>query len=263
MMWFCSLYSGSSGNCLYVGSEKANILIDAGLSGKRIANSLDEIGISPRDIDALLITHEHSDHIKGAGILSRMFNIPIYANNNTWESMKGMIGNIKEENIRVIDTGDPFEIGDIVVKSYSTPHDAAESVGYSFIHGKKKVCIATDIGHVSGTVFENVRDSDLILLESNHDVEMLKFGPYPYVLKRRILSNIGHLSNDDAGKAIPEMLGNKRLTVVLGHLSQQNNYPELAYQTVMTVLKECGVDVRKDITLDLAHRDRTGTFFDI
>jgi phosphoribosyl 1,2-cyclic phosphodiesterase len=219
-MWFCSLYSGSSGNSIYVGSKEANILIDAGLSGKKIVSSLGEIGISPQNINALLVTHEHIDHVRGVGVMSRMFNIPVFANNNTWEQMKPLIGNIKEENIRIIDGTKPFTIGDIEIKPYSIPHDAADPFGYCFYSHNRKISIATDIGHISDNVFENIKGSDLLLLESNHDVEMLKFGPYPYPLKRRILSDVGHLSNDDAGKSILRLIGDKFMTVILGHLRE-------------------------------------------
>jgi Metal-dependent hydrolases of the beta-lactamase superfamily I len=262
-MWFCSLYSGSSGNCIYVGSRNANILIDAGLSGKKIVGSLNEIGVSPGKVDGILVTHEHKDHIHGVGVLSRMFNIPIYANNNTWEHMKSDIGKIKEENIRIIENDRVFSIGDIDIKSYSTPHDAADPVGYCFFSGSSKISIATDIGHMSENVLNNVKDSDLLLLESNHDVEMLKVGPYPYVLKRRIMGEFGHLSNEDAGKAILKLIGSKPMTVVLGHLSQQNNYPELAYRTVISVLEENGVDIQKNLKIDLADRYNVGTFFEV
>jgi len=246
-----------------VGSQRTNILVDVGLSGKSIVSSLNEIGISPKSIDGLLITHEHSDHVRGAGIFSRMFNIPIYANNRTWESMHKSIGKIKDENIKIINTDESFFIGDIEVKAYSIPHDAIDPVGYCFFNNGKKVSIATDIGHLSENVLNNIKGSDLVLLESNHDVEMLKVGPYPYILKRRILGDRGHLSNDDAGKAILRLVGEKFITVVLGHLSQQNNYPELAYRTVLSILEENGVYTDRDLKLDLAHRSSVGTFFQV
>jgi len=262
-MWFCSLYSGSSGNCIYVGTGNANILIDAGLSGKNIVHALDEIGVSPKKIDALLITHEHSDHIRGAGVLSRMFNIPIYANNSTWEIMQGSIGKVKDENIKIIGIDEYFTVGDIDIKSYSTPHDAVNPVGYCFLNGGRKISIATDIGHVSENVLNNIKGSNLVLLESNHDVEMLKFGPYPYVLKRRILSDIGHLSNEDAGKAVLKFLEGDSMRVILGHLSKQNNYPELAYKTVQCVLEEEGIKIGSDVKLSMAQRENVSNFFEI
>lgn len=262
-MWFCSLFSGSSGNSIYVGTEKTNVLVDAGLSGKRVSNSLREIGISPKEINALLVTHEHIDHIRGVGVMSRMFNIPVYANTNTWESMQNIIGNISNDNIRIIDNSIPFTIGDIEVKPFSTPHDAADPFGYCFFNDGTKISIATDIGHVSDCVFDSIKDSNLILLESNHDVEMLKFGPYPYALKRRILSDVGHLSNDSAGEAIVKLLRDKRMTVILGHLSEQNNYPELAYRTVVSILEENGIDINSDIKIDMAGRNSVSSFYEL
>lgn len=262
-MWFCTLYSGSSGNSIYVGTKNTNILIDAGLSGKKINSSLKEIGIEPNKIDAILVTHEHIDHSKGVGILSRMFNIPIYANNKTWEAMSNIIGSVKDENVKVINTRQCFDIGDITVKAYKTPHDAAESNGYCFMEGNKKISIATDIGHISDEVYDNIKDSDITLLESNHDVDMLKVGPYPYVLKRRILSDIGHLSNKAAGECITKLISNKLMTVILGHLSHQNNYPELAYQTVKSVLNENDITINKDVNIDIASRESVGKFYQI
>lgn len=262
-MWFCSLYSGSSGNCLYVGTPKTNILIDAGLSGKKIVSSLKEIGIPPESIDALLITHEHGDHIKGAGIISRMFNIPIFANNNTWEAMAKSIGKVKEENIKVINVDKGFTIGDIDILPYSIPHDAIEPVGYCLGNKGKKISIATDIGHVNEYMINKIQGSNFMLLEANHDVEMLKFGPYPYPLKRRVLSDIGHLSNDDAGKAILNLFKDKPLNVMLGHLSKQNNYPELAYETVVSFLKQNCINIGKDVNLDLASRDSISNFIEV
>lgn len=262
-MWFCSLFSGSSGNSIYIGTGKTNVLVDAGLSGKRVVNSLKEIGISPKEINAILVTHEHIDHIRGVGVMSRMFNIPVYANTNTWESMEKIIGKINENNIRIIDKDSPFAVGDIEIMPFSTPHDAADPCGYSFLNEGAKVSIATDIGHVSDCVFDNIKDSNLILLESNHDVEMLKFGPYPYALKRRILSDVGHLSNESAGKAIVELLKDKYMTVVLGHLSEQNNYPELAYRTVVSILEENGIDIDSDIKIDMAGRNNVSSLYEL
>lgn len=262
-MWFCSLFSGSSGNCLYIGTSSTNILIDAGLSGKKISSSLDSIGINPGKIDALVVTHEHSDHVRGVGVMSRMFNIPVYANNKTWVSMKETIGSIKQENVKVIDNHSVFTIGDIDLKPFKTPHDAADSVGYCLFNNNTKISIATDIGHISDCVYENILDSNLVLLESNHDVEMLKSGPYPYILKRRILSDTGHLSNTDAGEAIVRLFKDRNMTVVLGHLSEQNNFPELAYRTVSCILEENKICIDRDMKLDMAGRNSTGVFYDI
>lgn len=257
-MKFCSIYSGSSGNCLYVASDTTKILIDSGLTGKKIQEGLKEIDINPEEIDAMVITHEHDDHIKSAGILSRRFNIPIYANTKTWEAMSKSIGKVNDENIRVFEGYEPFEIGDILVKPFPIPHDAASPCGYSFMHGGKKVSVATDIGYVTEEIKANIMNSDLILLEANHDVEMLKVGPYPYHLKRRVLSNEGHLSNEDAGKAIVEIINGRTSKIILGHLSNTNNYPELALRTVISVLQMNGIIDGEHIEIDIAHRDRVG-----
>lgn len=257
-MEFCSIYSGSSGNCLYVGTEKTKLLVDAGLTGKKVQEGLKEIGIDPTEIKGILITHEHDDHIKAVGILSRRFNIPIYANTNTWNAIYKAIGEVKLHNIKVFEGYEGFEIGDIFIKPFKIPHDAVDPVGYSFYHKNKKISIATDIGHSSKEVKENIKDSDFILLESNHDVELLKIGPYPYHLKRRILSDRGHLSNEDAAKTILEILNQRIKKVMLGHLSQTNNYPELALRTVISILEMNGVRDGEDIIIDIAHRDRVG-----
>lgn len=257
-MEFCSIYSGSSGNCLYVASESTKILIDSGLTGKKIQAGLKEIGVNPEDIDAMVITHEHDDHVKSAGILSRRFNIPIYANTKTWGAMANALGKISEENIKVFEGYDAFEIGDILVKPFEIPHDAACPCGYSFMNGGNKISVATDIGYVTEEIKKNIMDSDLILLEANHDVEMLKVGPYPYPLKRRVLSNLGHLSNEDAGKAIVEILNGKTKKIILGHLSNTNNYPALALRTVISVLQMNGIIDGEHVEIDIAHRDRVG-----
>lgn len=253
-MIFCSLYSGSSGNSIFISSEHSNILIDAGLPGKRIEKALSDINKDASSIDGIFITHEHIDHIKGVGVLSRKYHIPIYANAETWNSMYNLIGKISEENIKIIDSN-AVDINDLHITNFKIPHDAANPCGYSINQGNKRVSIATDLGYFSDEVKESIKDSDVILLESNHDTEMLKFGPYPYPLKRRILSDVGHLSNDACGKAISEIVKDSHKTIILGHLSKTNNYPDLAYATVANVLSDCGFKVNEDLNLYLAKRD--------
>jgi len=259
MVRFCSLFSGSSGNCIFVSDEKTRILIDVGLSGVRIIEALNSIGESPSDISAILITHEHSDHTKGVGILSRKFNIPIYANNGTWGGMRRELGKLNPDNIKVFDTNIEFMVGDIGVKPFTIPHDAAEPVGYSFHIGNKKVTSATDIGHMNNTLLGELKNSDLLLLESNHDIEMLKVGPYPYYLKQRILSNHGHLCNEMAGKVVSYLAEQGTKRFVLGHLSKENNFPELAYQTSLNALVEKGIEVGREVTLEVASREHVGS----
>ncbi|MBK5241670.1 MBL fold metallo-hydrolase [Clostridium sp.] len=253
-MIFCPLYSGSTGNSIFVASENTKILVDAGMPGKSIESALKHINQNPSDVDGIFITHEHSDHIKGAGIISRRYDIPIYANKNTWEAMENKIGNVKEHNIKVI-YNNSVDIKDMHIINYNISHDAAEPIGYALYSGNKKACIATDLGYFSEEVKNIIKDADVILLESNHDVEMLKFGPYPYPLKRRILSDVGHLSNEACGNAIVEIMNNKQKHIVLGHLSKTNNYPELAYQTVVNILNENHIKIGRDVSLILARRD--------
>lgn len=263
-MVFCSLYSGSSGNSMFITSDRAKILIDAGLPGKKIDEALKAIDEETKNIDGIFITHEHSDHIKGVGVISRKYDIPIYANADTWSAMEGSLGKIKEHNIKVIDKRSVTEIGDLNIKAFNIPHDASGPMGYTVSDGKKNISIATDFGTFTREIYDNVKDSEVILLESNHDVNMLKFGPYPYQLKRRILSEIGHLSNDDCGNAIVELVkcGNNK-KIILGHLSNTNNQPDLAYATVLDVLNDNGIKNNEDIILTMANRHNPSSYIKI
>ncbi|NLK95455.1 MAG: MBL fold metallo-hydrolase [Clostridiales bacterium] len=255
-MKFCPLYSGSSGNSIFVSTEKARILIDAGLPGKKIYDALESIGESAENLDGIFVTHEHSDHIKGIGVVSRKYDIPIYANSNTWSAMENSLGKIKEHNIKIIDRRSIVNIEDMSVKSFAIPHDAASPVGYTVVNNDKKVSVATDFGVFTEEIYVNIKDSNIVLLESNHDVNMLKFGPYPYNLKRRILSEVGHLSNDDCGEAIVALakssIGKK---IILGHLSNTNNNPDLAYATVLGVIKDKGIEIGHDVCISMANRN--------
>lgn len=259
MIKFCSLFSGSSGNALFIGTEKTKLLIDAGLSGKRILEALCSIGENPAELSAILITHEHVDHVRGAGIVSRKQNVPIYANEATWQAMECGLGPVKLENRCAFCTGEEFEIGDICVRPFAIPHDAAEPVGYNFFAEGRKITTATDIGHMNKELLPYIEGNDLLLLESNHDTEMLKVGPYPWPLKKRILGDHGHLSNEIAAKVIAYLAekGGKRF--ILGHLSHENNFPELAYQTALNALTEKQIVVGGDVTLEVALRDRAGS----
>src|SRR5665647_472235 len=258
MIKFCGLYSSSRGNSIFLKSDKSSILIDAGLSGSKIIEALCSIDVDPSEIDAIVITHEHSDHIQGAGILSRRFDIPIYANCKTWDAMTPLLGNIAIKNIQCFKTGQEFYIDDICVKPFKTPHDAAESVGFNFFVDNKKITVATDIGYIFDELYEAVEGSDLVLLESNHDVDMLMAGRYPWSLKKRILSDHGHLSNMSAGEVIAKIAIKGTTKFLLGHLSEENNFPELAYQTVANILNENNIKPGIDVTLDVLPRCNPG-----
>lgn len=258
-MIFCPLFSGSSGNSTFIASNNTKILVDAGLTGKAIEKALKSINQNPNDIDAILVTHEHIDHVKGVGVLSRRYDIPIYTNKLTWNAMLKSIGKIKEHNIKVI-CNNYIKIKDMDIISYKISHDAADPRGYKICNKNKCACIATDLGFFSDEIKENLSQADVILLESNHDVEMLKFGPYPYTLKRRILGKKGHLSNDDCGKAILDILNTKFKKIILGHLSKINNYPDLAYKTVVNMLNEDGVKLNRDLSISMANRNMPSNY---
>lgn len=254
-MKFCSLYSGSSGNSIFVGSDNAKILIDAGLPGKKIDEALKQIGQNPNDIDGIFITHEHIDHIKGVGVLSRKYDIPIYAPPDTWVAMESTIGKIKEHNIKVMDRRSSISINDIDIKSFIIPHDAASPVGYTINLGGKQVSVATDFGTFTREIYDNIKDSEAILIESNYNPQMLDMGPYPYNLKLRIKGVEGHLSNEDCGKAIVQILKNGLgKKIMLGHLSNTNNTPDVAEITVKDILKENNIKIGSDVFLTMANR---------
>ncbi len=258
MTKFCSLYSGSSGNSIFIGNKKTKILIDAGMSFKKISEALLSIGENVHDLNAVLITHEHSDHAKGIRVLYKKLGIPIYANEKTWDSLQPEALKIGTNDICYFNTEEGFEIGDMWIKPFLIPHDAAEPVGFCIHIGDKKVTTATDIGHMTRKLLDNFLKSDLLFLESNHDVEMLKVGRYPWFLKQRILGENGHLSNEMAGKVIAWMAEQGTKRFYLGHLSSENNFPELAYQTVCNALGEKSICAGADVLLDVALRDRVG-----
>ena len=253
---FCSLSSGSSGNCQYIGTDRTRILIDAGFSGKRIEDLLSSIDICPTTIDYILVTHEHIDHVKGVGILSRRYDIPILANEKTWLSMDKIIGKIKDKNIKIIESDKDFQLEDLVIHPFKIFHDAAEPVGYCIYYKNIKISIITDTGRVNANMKNKIKGSSLYLMESNHDVKMLKEGKYPRFLKKRVLSMEGHLSNIDAGLALSQVLSGNGEVVLLAHLSKENNIPSLAHQTVRECVEGYGIDVYRDIVLDLTYRDR-------
>lgn len=233
-MRLCSIASGSSGNCIYVGSDTTHLLVDVGISGKRTEAGLNELDLSMRDIDGIFITHEHTDHIAGLGVLARKYEIPIYATKGTIEALKrtASLGKIPEELYQPVCADEKVIIKDLVCNPMRISHDAAEPVAYRIGHGKKHVGIITDLGNYNDYTVESLKGMDALLLEANHDVNMLQVGPYPYRLKQRILGDKGHLSNERAGQLLCKLLHEGLQAVMLGHLSKENNLPELAYEAV-------------------------------
>ena len=236
MLKFCSLYSGSSGNSLLVKTENTNILIDAGVSSKKIETALNNIEINPEEIDGILITHEHTDHIQGLGTFAKKYNLPVYVNQKTLDAMPSQKEKISEKNIHIIKIEEKFEINDLRIKPFSIPHDAANPCGFNIFKDNKKISIATDIGHLTNGIIKNLEDSSFVLLEANYDPDVLMYSRYPYTLKARIAGPTGHLSNESAGKAISHLLNSGLKEAMLGHLSKESNFPELAYKTVVETL---------------------------
>ena len=233
-MRLCSIASGSSGNCIYVGSESTHLLVDTGISKKRIEEGLKELDVKGNELNGILITHEHSDHIQGLGVFSRKYEIPVYATRGTIEGIRQSksLGKLPEGLLREIQIDHPFSIGNIEVNPFRISHDAKEPAAYRFASGSKSVAVATDMGIYDDYTVEHLRDLDAILLEANHDIHMLEVGVYPYHLKRRVAGDKGHLSNETSGRLLCDILNNHMKSIILGHLSKENNYEQLAYETV-------------------------------
>ena len=207
-MRMVSIASGSSGNCIYIGSDDTHILVDAGISNKRIMAGLNDLGLAGTDMAGILITHEHSDHIRGLGVISRKYHLPIYGTQKTLNEISSCssLGNFDKGLLKPIDPDVDFMVGDLKIRPFKIDHDAADPVAYRVENGKKSVAVATDMGHYDEYIVENLKGLDAVLLESNHDVRMLETGPYPYHLKRRILGDRGHLSNENAGRLLNRIL---------------------------------------------------------
>lgn len=240
---FSVLASGSSGNAFYIESEKEKILVDAGLSGKKIDQLFNEVHVDPEKLTKILVTHEHSDHIKGLGVIARKYHLPIYANEKTWKAMENSIGTISIDQKFIFRTGETKSFGDIDIESFGVSHDAAEPMFFTFYCGGKKVALVTDLGYVSERIKKTVEDADAYIFEANHDVGMLQMGRYPWNVKRRILSDSGHVSNEDCGLALTDIIGNRTKRIYLAHLSKDNNMKDLARMSVDSVLKERGINV--------------------
>jgi phosphoribosyl 1,2-cyclic phosphodiesterase len=257
MMKICSIASSSSGNCIYVGSANTHILIDSGISGKRLKAGLDMIGVNPESIDGILVTHEHSDHIKGLGVVSRKYRIPIYTSELTWEKIitSGLTGIIDKTLFNRITPDCEFRIKDLVIHPFSISHDAVQPLCYTLSKDSKKISIATDLGCYDSYITEKLKDSNILFIEANHDIEMLKNGDYPYYLKKRILSDKGHLSNVMSGKLISELLNEKLQYIILGHLSRENNHPDRAHEAVRAELSANEKNCIHDFQLIVSERE--------
>lgn len=258
-MRMMSIASGSSGNCIYIGTDDANILVDAGISKKRIVDGLKTIDLSLEDIDAILITHEHDDHIRGIGVLERKCVIPVYSTIGTLEFIKDCtkLGKLPTDIYNSIVPGESFCIKDLLVTPVSISHDAVDPVAYVFSKGDKRIGVLTDIGYYDDNILTAFQDLNALLVESNHDVNMLLTGAYSYSLKQRILGKKGHLSNESCGRMLGELLNDKMKSILLGHLSKENNFPDLAYETVRMEINLSDNNYKaEDFNICVAFRDR-------
>lgn len=262
---FCPLFSGSTGNCSFVAAADTHILVDAGASAARINAALEQIGASLRQIDGVLITHEHVDHIQGVGVLARK-GLKIYANEGTWQAMylSGKLGDIPASSRVVFTSGHDFGIGSLAISPLSISHDAAEPVGYVIGARARRLAFVTDTGYLPPAVEEATLGVDILMLESNHDVALLESNArYPAQLKRRILSNKGHLSNDMAASLLPRYATSGVSHIALAHLSQENNTPELAFDTAAAALLSQGVDLGSEIRLGMTWPHQVGEIWGV
>ena len=257
-MELCSIASGSSGNCIMAGMDGCRLMIDAGVSGKRIEQGLNALGHKTSEMQGVLVTHEHIDHIGGLGVIARRHGLPIYATEKTKQAIlkTRSVGKIDESLFHVIEKNVRFQIGDLEVEPMEISHDAADPVAYVLRAHGKSAAVVTDLGVYDSSLIEKLSGLDALLLEANHDVNMLQAGPYPYYLKQRILGARGHLSNERAGQPLRRIWHDGIKAVILGHLSQENNYELLAYETVRLELA-LGADPKlgKDVPIYIAKRD--------
>ena len=258
MLKFCSLYSGSSGNSFLVQSDKTKILVDAGVSCKKIVDALASLNIVMEDIDAIMVTHEHTDHTQSIGTISKKYGTKIYANKKTWQAMPDQIKKIENKNIFYFSNNEKFVFKDLEILPFNIPHDAANPCGFSIFKDNTKISITTDIGHIDDNVLNNLKHSKFILLEANYEPEVLKYSRYPFSLKERISSPLGHLSNIDAGKTLNYLADYGLENAVIAHLSNENNFPELAYKSVLEQ-----IDHNKKLNIEIASRYEPTKFFNV
>ena len=254
---FCSLSSGSSGNCYLIGSDDTFLLVDAGITCKRITDGLSDLNLTPEMISGVLITHEHVDHIKGAEVLSRKYDIPLFTNEKTGAEVLRLMKKTEGVSLRYFENSRPFTLGNIDIMPFPVCHDAVDAVGFSLYCGNSQISTATDTGCITPEMMTEIAGADLLVLEANHDEDMLKMGKYPWFLKQRILSAHGHLSNEAAGQAIAQLseYNPKQRQILLAHLSRENNFPEMAFETVKNVLEENDMPLGKWLKLNLLRRD--------
>lgn len=253
MARFCPLFSGSSGNSIYIGTSETGILVDIGMNAKQTTLALERMGINPDSIKAVFITHEHSDHINGLRVFAARHGLNVYSSKGTLDALDN--NGVLNGKFFADEIASGVEVDGMNITAFRTPHDSKESVGYKIeMPGGRKAAVVTDLGIMTDEIMSAISGCDLVLIESNHDVKMLQNGAYPYYLKRRILSDDGHLSNENCAKAVTELIKTGTTRFFLGHLSRENNIPELAYQNTYSALMDCGAKEGEDFLLSVAPR---------
>ena len=260
MLTYMTLASGSSGNASLVSCGDTHVLLDAGVSARRITTGLKTAGVSPRELSAILVTHEHHDHISGLTVLTKTLRVPVLASGPTCRELLRRVPFI-EDLLRPQEPGTGLSLGELWVESFSTPHDAAGSVGYSITGGGCRAVLCTDLGHLTREVRQAVEGCDLLVCEANHDEDWVRSGPYPYALKRRILGDYGHLSNEAGAELAAWGVETGTRTVVLAHLSHENNTPARARETAVRRLAAMGCEAGRDVRLEVAPRSEPGPVF--
>lgn len=240
-MKFSVLASGSTGNAVYVESGDQAFIVDAGLTGKKMEQLFAKIDRDIKKLSGILVTHEHSDHIKGVGVLARKYNVPVFANEKTWQAMKPSVGNIPLDQRFQFNMETVQAFGTLEIESFGVSHDAADPMFYTFHENGRKLAVITDTGYVSDRMKGIIRGADAFVFESNHDVNMLQMGSYPWSTKRRILSDVGHVSNEDAAIAMSDVVFEKDTHIYLSHLSKDNNMKDLARLSVAQTLQSVGI----------------------
>lgn len=261
-----TIASGSSGNCIYVGSEETHILIDAGITRKKIEEGLHSANLSLKDISAVFVTHEHSDHIKGLGVMSRKDNIPVYSTKGTIDGILGTstLGELNSDLFCPMERESDIVVGDLCIHNFKVSHDANDPVAYTVSCGEKKAGIVTDLGYYDDYIVDNLKGADMMVVEANHDVNLLQVGSYPYYLKQRILGKKGHLSNESSGQLINSLLHDNIKKILLGHLSKENNYDKLAYETVRLEIDMSKNRFKsKDFDIDVAKRSEPSEIIEL
>lgn len=258
-----ALRSGSSGNCTLIRNQENRVIVDCGINGKNFNNSLAEIGETPANIDGIVITHEHSDHVSGLGVILRRYKIPVYLTEKTFNAILPRLGKFEESLIHIIVPEGEFMIKDQQIKSFLVPHDAPETLAYRFLTASGDISVCTDIGIVKESTLTQIEQSRLIFLESNYDLEMLTNGPYPYYLKERIKNGGGHLSNGQCSDTLCHLVDSGTEQITLAHLSQENNLPALAELTSVQALEEIEARKDKDYLIQVAKRYQVSNWMQI